>query len=233
MRAYPALICARGGSKGVPGKNIRKLAGKSLIGWAIQAALAVERIDRVIVSTDSAEIAAIAENEGALVPFLRPAELARDDSPEWLVWRHALHYLQQSSGETSEGLVVVPATAPLRSSSDLERCIDLYEKGECDCVVTVTDAHRSPYFNMVVQDMNGQSRLAIPPKNGIFRRQDVPIVFDMTTVCYVVRPDFVFECDGIWDGRVRHVHVPPERALDIDTEMDLRIAEMLMNETPR
>ena len=97
-----AVIFARGGSKGLPGKNIRPLAGKPLIAWAIEHALAVKRIDRVIVSTDSEEIAAVAREYGAEVPFLRPAELARDDSPEWLAWRHALNYFLNVDGVLPE-----------------------------------------------------------------------------------------------------------------------------------
>ena len=119
-----ALICARGGSKGLPGKNIRPLAGKPLIAWAIEQARAVKRIGRVIVSTDSEEIAAVARQAGAEVPFLRPAELAQDKSPEWLVWRHALDYLKVNEGSYPDALIVVPATAPLRAVADLERCLD-------------------------------------------------------------------------------------------------------------
>ncbi len=223
------MICARGGSKGVPGKNIRPLAGRPLIGWAIQTALQVERISSVIVSTDSSEIAEVAKQQGAVVPFMRPAELAQDDSPEWNVWQHALRYLKKTGNEDIPGLIVVPATAPLRNSEDLERCLDAYEKDDCDCVITVTDAHRSPYFNMVTEGMDGFSRLVIDPMEKVFRRQDVPITYDMTTVAYVARPDFVLKADGLFKGRVKSIHIPLKRALDIDNEHDFRIAEFLMN----
>jgi CMP-N-acetylneuraminic acid synthetase len=226
---YVALVCARGGSKGVPGKNIRNLAGKPLIAWAIGQALAVERVARVIVSTDSEAIAAVARDAGADVPFLRPAELARDDSPEWLVWRHALDYLKQSSGSYPDALIAIPATAPLRAVADLNRCLDEYEKGDVDMVITVTDAHRSPYFNMVRVHPDGTVGLVIPHQgDAVARRQDAPVVYDMTTVAYVARPEFVTSRNGTFDGRVRHVYIPPERALDIDTLLDLRIAECLM-----
>lgn len=223
-----ALICARGGSKGLPSKNIRSLAGQPLIVWAIDQARAVERIGRVIVSTDSDEIAAVAREAGAEVPFLRPAELAQDNSPEWLVWRHALNYLKESDGIYPDALIVVPATAPLRAVEDLERCLDEYEKGGADMVITVTDSHRSPYFNMVKAHGDGTVGLVIPPEGSIIRRQDVPVVYDMTTVAYVARPEFVMTRNGTFEGRVRHVHIPAERALDIDTPLDFRIAECLM-----
>lgn len=224
-----AFIFARGGSKGVPQKNIRVLGGKPLIAWSIEHALAVKRIDRVIVSTDSEEIAAAAREYGAQVPFIRPAELARDDSPEWLAWRHALNYLLESDGAIPEAMVSVPTTAPLRLPLDIENCLDEYEKGEVDMVITVTDAHRSPYFNMVKAHSDGTVGLVIPPQSAIARRQDVPTVFDMATVAYVARSEFVMSHNGIFKGRVRAVHVPPERALDIDTLLDFQVAECLFN----
>jgi N-acylneuraminate cytidylyltransferase len=225
-----ALICARGGSKGLPGKNIRPLAGRPLIAWAISQAEAVDRIDRIIVSTDSEEIAAVSREAGAEVPFLRPPELAADNSPEWLVWRHALNYLRESTGYVPDTLIVVPATAPLRSVQDLENCLDEHEKGSADMVITVTDAHRSPYFNMVACHVDGTVGLVIPPQGRIVRRQDAPVVYDMTTVAYVTTPEFVLTRNGIFEGRVHHVHVPVDRALDIDTLLDFRLAELLMSD---
>ncbi len=231
--SYVALICARGGSKGVPGKNIRPLGGVPLIGWAIQVAQRVERISRVIVSTDSEDIAQVAIEYGAEVPFMRPAGLARDDSPEWLVWRHALAYLEGQEKVRLDGLVVVPATAPLRDVQDIDNCLDVYEKGDVDVVITISDAHRSPYFNMVVDDGDGYCSLAASPDVAVTRRQDAPVVHDMSTVAYVVRPQFVHDCNGLFDGLVRGVYVPPERALDIDTSLDFRIAECLIADCPK
>jgi CMP-N-acetylneuraminic acid synthetase len=224
-----AFIFARGGSKGLPGKNIRPLGGKPLIAWSIEHALAVRRIARVIVSTDSHEIAAVARAHGAEVPFIRPEELARDDSSEWLAWRHALSYLLEEEGVLPDAMVSVPTTAPLRSPLDIENCLDVYEKSGADMVITVTDAHRSPYFNMVKANADGTVGLVIPPQSAVTRRQDVPTVFDMTTVAYVARPEFVLTHNGTFEGRVRHVHVPVERAVDIDTLLDFRIAECLLS----
>ena len=222
------LICARGGSKGVPGKNIRPLAGRPLIAWAILQTRAVPRVGRIIVSTDSEEIAAVSRDAGAEVPFLRPSELAQDNSSEWLVWRHALNFLKETEGGYPDALLVVPATAPLRDVADLERCLDEYEKCSPDMVITVTDAHRSPYFNMVKVASDGVVSLVMPSDGLIIRRQDAPVVYDMTTVAYVARPEFVITRNGIFEGRLRHMHIPVERALDIDTHLDFRIAEFLI-----
>ena len=223
-----ALICARGGSKGLPGKNIRPLAGKPLIAWAIAQAMAVKRVRRVVVSTDSEEIANVARLAGAEVPFLRPADLAQDKSPEWLVWRHAHAYLKNEGGDYPGALLVVPVTAPLRAVADLERCLDEFENGDADMVISVSAAHRSPYFNMVKVNPDGFVGLVTPPYATVHRRQDAPVVYDMATVGYVANPSFVMQRNGIFEGRVRQVLVPAERALDIDTLLDFRIAECLI-----
>ena len=211
----------------MPGKNIRQLGGMPLIAWSIEHAFAVKRIHRVIVSTDSDEIATVARRYGAEVPFIRPTELARDDSPEWLVWRHALNFLRETTGTYPEAMVSIPTTAPLRLALDVENCLDEFEKGEVDMVITVTNAHRSPYFNMVKANADGTVVLVNSPQSGIGRRQDAPVVYDMTTVCYVANPDFVMTHNAIFEGRVKAVHVPPERAIDIDTLLDFQIAESL------
>ena len=227
-----ALICARGGSKGLPGKNIRPLAGRPLIAWAIAKAAAVPRIGRIIVSTDSEQIATAAREAGAEVPFMRPAELARDDSPEWLAWRHALTYLKESSGAYPDALIAVPATAPLRLSADLERCLDEFQESGADIVFTVTEARRNPYFSMVKCDPDGTVGLVIPPQGAVFRRQQAPVVYDITPVAYVARPEYVMTRTGLFEGRARIVQVPPERAVDIDTLLDFKIAECLLSQSP-
>uniref|UniRef100_UPI004047CB41 acylneuraminate cytidylyltransferase family protein n=1 Tax=Polynucleobacter sp. TaxID=2029855 RepID=UPI004047CB41 len=224
-----AFIFARGGSKGLPKKNILRFGNKPLIAWSIEQALAIKEIEQVIVSTDCIEIADVARQYGAVVPFMRPADLAKDDSPEWFSWQHALNYLLESRGELPEAMVSLPATAPLRLSSDISNCIAEYKKGSADVVITITDAHRSPYFNMVKINDDGTLALIIPPHSHFMRRQDVPMVYDMTTVCYVLNPGFVMTHNSIFEGKVKAVHVPPERAIDIDTLVDFRIAESLLN----
>lgn len=224
-----AFIFARGGSKGLPGKNIRPLGGKPLIAWSIEHALEIDRIDRVLVSTDSLEIASISRHYGAEVPFIRPAYLAMDESPEWLAWRHGLEYLKEDMGSMPEIMVSVPATAPLRLAIDLNSCIDEYEKGSTDVVISVTDAHRNPYFNMVKENPDGTYGLVNASPLTVERRQDAPIVYDMATVCYVVNSEFVMSHDSIFEGRVGAVQVPIERAIDIDTLLDFQIAEVLLS----
>ena len=128
-----------------------------------------------------------------------------------------------------DGLVVIPTTAPLRSVEDINRCIEKFEEGESDIVITITEANRNPYFNMVNLDSNGNTTLLIQNESKFIRRQDSPEVFDVTTVAYVVKPKFVKQNEGIFDGRVKSVIIPKERAVDIDNKGDFEFAEYLVS----
>lgn len=222
------FIFARGGSKGLPGKNIRLLHGMPLLGWAIGQAKSIPRIRRVIVSTDCVEIADVARYYGAEVPFLRPKSLSGDNSSEWQAWRHALKYVQNDEGKLPDIMVSIPTTAPLRDVSDIDRCLDEYEKGGADIVVTITEANRNPWFNMVSYLDEDFVELVNKSAAKVSRRQDAPVVYDMTTVAYVANSDFVMEKDSHFEGRVRAVYIPIERAIDIDTLLDFEFASFLM-----
>ena len=228
MRNYIVLICARGGSKGVPNKNIRPLLGSSLLERSIKIAKELKNISRIIVSTDSKKIADLATKTGAEVPFIRPKNLALDDSPEWLVWRHAIEFLNKEK-ERFDGLIVIPPTAPLRKSSDVERCVQYYEDNKFEIIITVTDSYRNPYFNMVKIDKNGFTSTVIQNNNIIHRRQDSPKVYDMTTIAYVVNPNYVINNDGIFSGNVGSIKIPVERSLDIDTMYDFHLAKFILS----
>jgi N-acylneuraminate cytidylyltransferase len=221
-----AAVFARGGSKGVPDKNLRSFAGRPLVAHAVQQAAACEGVDRVLVSTDSPEIAAVARDAGAEVPWLRPAELSGDTAREWDAWQHLLGWLDEQ-GELPELLLVVPCTAPLRHVDDLQRCVEAGRRRDVDVVLTVTPSHRNPWFNMVRLDDEGHAHLVNEPAQRIHRRQDAPPVFDVGTVAFVVRPGYVLGATSLYDGRVATVEVPAERSLDIDTETDLAFAEFL------
>lgn len=221
------LICVRGGSKGLPGKNIRPFLGEPLVARAIRQAKMVPAIERVLVSTDSLEIAEVARAAGAWLPFMRPAELARDDAPEWMVWQHALRFVESETGALPESLVVTPATAPLRDPRDVTRCLERLERGGCDVVITVTASQRNPYFNMVRETVDGLVTLAATPEGPVTRRQAAPPLFDITPVAYAAHPAFVLGSTGIFQGRVASVQVAADSAIDIDTPLDFTIAELL------
>lgn len=221
---------ARGGSKGVPGKNIRPLGGRPLIGWPAETALATPEIGRYIVSTDSPEIAAVARAHGAEVPFLRPPELATDTAAELLSWRHAIESLREREPHrTIEALVSLPATSPLRAVADVQAAIRLWRETGADLVLTVTPSAKNPYFNMAVLDGENRVKIAAKPERPIVRRQDAPTVYEITAVAYVAKPEYVLRCGNLLEGDVRAVVVPGERAVDIDTPMDFAFAEFLLS----
>jgi N-acylneuraminate cytidylyltransferase len=222
-----AFIFARGGSKGLPNKNLKILAGKPLVAWAVESALKVNRVDRVIVSTDSVEIAKVAKASGAEVPFMRPESLATDTSSEWQSWQHGLRFLNESTGSLPKVMLSVPPTAPLRSHEDIDRCLDRYLEMDFDVVVSVAEASHNPFFNMVIEQPDGRVDLVFPKASAIVRRQDAPKVFDITTVCYAARPEFVLSNNSMFEGNVGASIVPIERALDIDTLFDFQVAESL------
>ena len=222
-------VFARGGSKGVPGKNLRLIGGRPLVAHAVIAATSVPTISRLIVSTDDEAIRRAAVEAGAEAPFTRPADLATDNAPEWLAWRHALIECERlgfGDGRIHT-LVSVPATAPLRRIEDVAAAIAKLHAGGFDLVLSVTPSRRSPYFNMVVEE-DGAVRVVIPqPGDGPMRRQDTPPTFDIATVVYAARRDYVVEAPGLFAGRVGSIVVPEESAVDIDTEFDLEMAAWL------
>ena len=221
MRTF-AFVFARGGSKGIPRKNLQLLAGKPLLAWSIEMGQSLAEVERVFVSTEDPEITETALSFGAEV-ITRPAEFAQDTSPEWLAWQHAIKVVEEKFGRF-ERFLSLPATAPLRNQQDIECCLNRLDK-ETDVVITMTPATRSPWFNMVTQEPKGDLRLLV--EGNYTRRQDAPIGYDVTTLAYVLRPEFILSNQRYWDGRVKGVEIPPERALDIDTPLDLEIARFL------
>jgi CMP-N-acetylneuraminic acid synthetase len=219
-----AFTFARGGSKGLPGKNIKELGGIPLLAYSIRLAKAIDRIERVFVSTDDMQIAAVAMQFGAEV-IDRPPELATDTASEWAAWRHGIEYVR-ALGLDFDVFLSLPATSPLRNAQDVVNCIDALAHN-VDVVITVTPSARSPYFNMVSTDAAGLAHVVLGAAE-FRRRQDVPQVYDVTTVAYAARPDFILTHEGLFEGRVWPVVVPKERAVDIDDDCDFKLAQVLL-----
>ena len=224
MRTF-AFVFARGGSKGVPGKNLRMIGELSLLGHSIRMAQEIPEVEEVFVSTDSDKILEEADRLGAAV-IHRPEKLATDTAPEWLAWQHAIGEVGNRYG-AFERFLSLPPTAPLRSIGDVESALTALDS-RTDFVVTMTRAARSPWFNMVQHTSDGLRTVLDAGGKLISRRQDTPTVYDLTTVAYVTRPQFILENKSYWDGRVEGVEIPPERAVDIDSELDFHFAEYLM-----
>ncbi|KPF68694.1 acylneuraminate cytidylyltransferase [beta proteobacterium AAP99] len=220
-----AFVFARGGSKGLPGKNIKDLGGLPLLAHGIRLAQGMNRVDRVFVSTDDAQIAAVAKQYGAEV-IDRPAVLATDTASEWMAWQHAIAHVR-TLGLDFDVFLSLPATSPLRNAQDVGNCLDALQD-DVDVVITVTPSARSPYFNMVRTDAAGLAHVVLGTTE-FERRQDVPPVYDITTVAYAARPDFILTHERLFEGRVRPVVVPKERAVDIDDDYDFKMAQALLD----
>ncbi len=227
MSCY-SFIFARGGSKGLKRKNIRPLAGKPLIGYAIETAKQVKQIQRVFVSTEDSEIIEVAQDFGAEI-IERPASIAQDNTPEWLAWQHAVNWVEEHHGIFNE-FINLPVTSPLRAPKDVEAAIDKRRTTQSDICISVTPSSRNPYFNMVQLNTYDQAELVIDSKQ-IRRRQEAPEVYDITTVVYATSPQYIKNNTGIFDGSVVAVKVPKHRAVDIDDIYDFKLAEVLLNES--
>ncbi len=220
-----AFIFARGGSKGIIGKNLVKFNGYPLIAHSILLAQKLNCIEKIYVSTDSDQIADVSIKYGVSI-IKRPKNLATDDSPEWLSWQHAIKNSIVNDGDFARFLSL-PTTSPLRIESDIKKCLDALNN-KIDIVITATESKRSPWFNMTTIDSNGLTKLVINDGSYV-RRQDTPNCFDLSTVAYVSTPKFILKNNRIWEGNVATVLIPPERAIDIDNQLDLDFARFLSN----
>lgn len=228
------VIGARGGSQGVPGKNVRLLLGQPVIAWAIRKALAVKGIERVIVSTDSEKIAEVARAAGAEVPFMRPAALASSDAGKFQVWQHALQTCEQQDGVHYDLFVDIDCTNPLIETADIESAIRQFRQLEQagrnpDAVFTVSEARRNPYFNLVEANADGALKMSKSLGNGkVLARQRAPAVFEHVAGSYVLSTRYLRSASHLLDGRAFGYQIPPERAFDIDSELDFSIIEFLL-----
>ena len=230
LNQNPGFIFARGGSKGLRGKNIAELAGKPLIAWAIEQALECSFIDEVIVSTDSEQIAEIASSFGARVPYIRPAELALDSTPEILAWKHALREYEREYGYLPKKFVTLPTTSPLRLTADIEKANVLFDGGGFDGLVAITRTDKNPWFNLVQIDDNRCVRVVIRPRKKIFRRQDAPEVFTISTSVFFANVDWLLGVDSFYAGRIFGYEIDPKTAIDIDSDIDLKICEQILRD---
>lgn len=225
-------IGARKGSKGVPGKNFRPICGKPLIDWSLDQLFGNPRIDAVVVSTDDEEIYAHAVRRGALKIGLRPAELATDTAPKWGVWQHALASCEATVGPVT-AFLDLDCTSPLRLPEDVNGALSLFMSERPDMVMSVCEARKNPYFNLVEPDATGALHVSKPLPGGVWARQDAPVVFEHVGMVYVVNPDYLRRAKTIYEGRVIPFVLPAERCHDIDTPYDMRLVEFLLSEQLR
>lgn len=226
-----AVVPARGGSAGLPGKNIRPFAGLPLIAHSIRFAKLCPEIDRVVVSTDSEDIAHVARRFGGEVPFLRPAELARHETPIWPVLRHALRMIEEEEQRAYDFLLLLDPTSPAREQADVrDAYMRLVGKVDADGVVAVSRPTFNPIWHCVVEKDGWMSDL-FESGARYQRRQDVPPVYRINGALYLWRTEFVRRVEGgDWRSGGRHimVEIPEIRAMSIDTLEQFQQAEVLV-----
>lgn len=226
-------ICARGGSKGVPGKNLRMVMGRPLLAWSILQAKESGLFAAVVVSSDSQDVLDAATAAGADLAVRRPDALATDTAPKVPAILHALNEGCRVLNVDPKVFVDLDATSPLRLPSDIVESVALLESSGATSVITGSRSRRSPYFNLVEERPDGTVGLSKPLANPVVRRQDVPRTFDMNASIYVWRTDRFRESPAVFYSDTRLFEMPEERSIDIDSELDFRIVASLLDERIR
>lgn len=229
-----AVICARGGSKGVKGKNLRLLADKPLIAHTIQQAKDVGLFDWVAISSDSKDILQAGLTWGADYAIDRPIDLSNDVAPKIPAIRHCADSIERLTDSRLGTIVDLDATAPLRNLDDIRNAIAMLETSDAGNLVTGMTARRSPYFNLVELDENGHVHLSKPSDKSVFRRQDAPKCFDLNASIYVWRRESLFStCDSALNEDTIFFEMPEERSIDIDNETDFAFVEFMMQRSSK
>jgi N-acylneuraminate cytidylyltransferase/CMP-N,N'-diacetyllegionaminic acid synthase len=226
-------ICARGGSKGVPGKNLREVAGKPLMAYTIEAARQSGMFEAIAVSSDSEEILALAHRLGADVLVRRPDELASDSAAKVPAIRHCFEAAERELNKQFPVFADLDVTSPLRLPQDIVGAVRLLEDRGVSSVITGAPARRSPYFNLVELDKNGVVHVAKQPPGEIVRRQDAPRTYDMNASIYVWKRDAFLRDPDVFYGDTLLFEMPEERSIDIDSELDFEIVQMLLTKRAR
>jgi CMP-N,N'-diacetyllegionaminic acid synthase len=220
----------RGGSKGVPDKNLRRLLGKPLMAYTIEQALQSGLFKHVVVSTDSQKIAEAARSFGAEVWFIRPPEMATDSASKLPAIRHALLESEHYFGHKFDVLVDLDVTSPLRLIEDITGAYERFVREDADILITASPSRKNPYFNMV-ENVNGLIQIVKQFDKQIERRQDAPQVFDMNASIYIWKRKALLEYDTLFTDKTALFVMPEERSVDIDTELDWNIVEYIIGKS--
>ncbi len=229
MMGRLCTVCARGGSVGVPNKNLRPIAGKPLIVHTLDQARQSGQFDVIAVSSDSTAILDTARNWGADELVERPATLASATAGKVPAIHHCVETVESRLSRTFTTIVDLDATSPLRTVADICHAIELLEQSNVQSVITGATARRSPYFNLVERDPEtGRISLAKKPQEAILRRQDAPACFDMNASIYIWRRDTFVQTPSVFYPDTLMYVMPEERSLDIDSQLDFDLVEFLM-----
>lgn len=221
------IIPARGGSKSIPKKNIRLLAGKPLIAYTIEVVKECKMLTRTVVSTDDVEIAEVAKKYGGYVPFIRPNDLSLDDTPMVPVLQHAVSFIENKNSIHVDVIVLLDPTSPFRRVEDIEACIQKLEHENADSVVTVCEVEHNPYF--VMMELNDDRLVPLIKSDKVItRRQDAPDVYRLNAAIYAIKRDVLMNKNKIITNNTMAVIMPQELSAHIDHEIDFEFVEFLI-----
>lgn len=220
-------ICARGGSKGIPGKNKVIVAGKPLIAYTLEIAKKCNYFDEIIVSTDDEEIIKIARDYGIPAPFKRPDHLSKDDASKIDVIRHAVEWAEDNWNKKYKIVVDLSVVSPLRTVKDIKNSIELLINEKADNVFSVSPPYKNPYYNMV-EIVDGKVKLVKEPLKKLTTRQDAPVVYDMNDSINVWWKKILFEKDSIFNDNTKIYIMPRRRGIDIDGQLDLLVVSHIL-----
>ena len=226
-KSFLCLMLARGGSKGIPNKNLKLLRGKPLIYYTIKAVQDSGVFGRFILSTDSQEISEVAKSYGVEVPFLRPEELAKDDSPALDAIEHALKWIERNDKQYDYVQYIFP-TAPLRTAKDICSGIKVLFEKNADMVISVCQTSHPPYWSNVLPDDHSLKGFIKP--EHLRNRQEVPVTYRLNGAIYVAKWDVFYEKRNWYEQNTYAYIMPVERSVDIDSEFDFKLAELLLRE---
>ena len=220
----------RGGSRGVPNKNLRELLGKPILAYTIEQALQSELFEHVVVSTDSEKISKLAQTYGAEAWFMRSAELATDDAPKLPAIRHAFLEAEKHYDQQFDVLVDLDATSPLRKVEDITSAYKQFLDEDANILISACPSRKNPYFNMV-EKINGRIEIVKQLEKNPVRRQDAPKVYDMNASIYIWKRDVLLSYNTFYTERTSLFIMPEERSVDIDTELDWEFVEFMIKKS--
>ena len=220
-------ICARGGSKGVPNKNIKLINGKPLIYYTINQALKSKMFDNIVVSTESKIVANEVKKMGIDVWFLRPTKFANDNSSKIPVIRHALLESEKHFNKNFNVIVDLDVTSPLRKIEDIKKAIEQFKNSKANILISGSKSKKNPYFNMV-ELVNNNPQIIKKINNQPHRRQDAPTTYDMNASIYIWKKETILSSDKLFGSKTSLYIMPEERSIDIDTFLDFEIVEHLL-----
>lgn len=222
---YYAFIFARKGSKRLKNKNLKIIGGKSLLAHSIEIAKKIKQIKKIFVSSDDKRILNIAK-QYECIPILRPNNLAKDDSPEWLSWRHAINFVKKLEKDENFNFISLPTTSPLKTKENVRKCIRIFNKNKYDTLFTISKTNLNPNYNMVFKN-RGKFFFNKKLKNKLNFRSKFQQSYFISTLLFIAKPNFIKKKKSLFDGKFKLVEFDPISSIDIDTELDLKLAKIM------